>query len=30
MMWYAPEVGYFVRVVDTQNNIAELVKYGRK
>jgi hypothetical protein len=30
MMWYAPEVGYFVRVVDTQNNIAELVKYGKK
>ncbi|WP_243363186.1 DUF3108 domain-containing protein [Fundidesulfovibrio terrae] len=30
MMWYAPDVGYFVRVVDTQNNIAELVKYGKK
>jgi len=30
MLWYAPEVGYFVRVVDTQNNIAELVKYVKK
>ena len=30
ILWYAPEVGYFVRIVDTYNNIAELVKYGRK
>jgi hypothetical protein len=29
-LWYSPEVGYFVRIVDTYNNITELVKYGRK
>ncbi len=29
-MWYAPEVGYFVRVVDTHRNDAKLVKFGKR
>ena len=29
-MWYAPEVGYFVRIVDTHNNVVVLEKFGRK
>ncbi|MFP5238574.1 MAG: hypothetical protein ACLGQW_01970 [Acidobacteriota bacterium] len=29
MMWYSPEVGYFVRIVDTQGNQVSLVRYGR-
>lgn len=29
-LWYAPEVRYFVRIVDTHENSAVLEKYGRK
>jgi len=29
LMWYAPEVGYFVRIFDTQGNQVSLVRYGR-
>ncbi len=29
-MWYSPEVGYFVRIVDTHDNVAVLEKFGRK
>ncbi|MFP5222225.1 MAG: hypothetical protein ACLGSA_08050 [Acidobacteriota bacterium] len=29
-MWYAPEVGYFVRIVDTHNNVVVLEKFGSR
>lgn len=29
-MWYAPEVGYFVRIVDTHNNSVVLEKFGSR
>jgi hypothetical protein len=29
-LWYAPEAGYFARIVDTHGNVTSLVKYGRK
>lgn len=29
-MWYSPEVAYFVRVVDTHDNVAVLERFGRK
>lgn len=29
-MWYAPEVGYFVRIVDTHDNSAVLERFGRR
>lgn len=29
-LWYAPDAGYFVRIVDTHGNVTSLVKYGRK
>ncbi|WP_243309939.1 hypothetical protein [Fundidesulfovibrio agrisoli] len=29
VMWYSPEVRYFVRIYDTQGNQVSLVRYGR-